>query len=147
MSKCCSASNISSIKINQKAICPECQSECKLVPLITLLHQLASPQNRSIKDQPFYFCSKPKCNVVYFGRTGNRYTLDELRSPIGQKQTELSRLICYCFDISEQVLLDDLDDNGASTIKEFVKAQTQAKRCACDIRNPSGRCCLVDFPK
>lgn len=143
MSNCCGGST----KIDKKAMCPECQGEYKLVPLDTVLHQLASPHNQSIKEQSFYFCSSPECNIVYFGSAGDCYSVEQVRSPIGQKQTEPSRLICYCFDISAQAAADDLDENGASNIKEFVKAQTQAKRCACDIRNPSGKCCLVDFPK
>ena len=36
---------------------------------------------------------------------------------------------------------------GSSKTKEFVMAQTKAQNCACEIRNPSGKCCLVDFPK
>ncbi len=142
MSNCCGGSK----KIDKKPMCPECKGEYKLVPLDTLLHQLASPHNQSIKEQSFYFCSNPECNIVYFGSAGDLYSVDQVRSQIGQKQTKPSRLICYCFDISAQTAADDLNKNGASKIKEFVKAQTQAKRCACEIRNPSGKCCLVDFP-
>lgn len=142
MSNCCGGST----KIDKKAMCPECQGEYKLVLLDTLLHQLASPHNQSIKEQSFYFCSSPECNIVYFGSAGDCYNVEQVRSPVGQKQTVASRLICYCFDISVQAASDDLNKNGASKIKEFVKAQTQAKRCACEIRNPSGKCCLVDFP-
>jgi hypothetical protein len=28
-----------------------------------------------------------------------------------------------------------------------VIEQTRLHNCACDVRNPSGRCCLKDFPK
>jgi hypothetical protein len=28
-----------------------------------------------------------------------------------------------------------------------VMAQTKAGLCSCDTSNPSGRCCLKDFPK
>ena len=30
-------------------------------------------------------------------------------------------------------------------IVEFVKRETKSKSCACETRNPSGRCCLSDF--
>ncbi len=146
MSNCCSDPKTASLKINKRANCPECGGVYKLVHLATLLHQLSSPHNQSIKEQSFYFCSNPECNIVYFGNAGDRYSVEQVRSPIGQKQTVDSRLICYCFDISAQAAADDLNENGTSEIKEFVKAQTRAKRCACDIRNPSGKCCLVDFP-
>jgi len=32
-------------------------------------------------------------------------------------------------------------------IRDFVVAQTRLGLCACDTRNPSGRCCLIDFPR
>ena len=32
-------------------------------------------------------------------------------------------------------------------IKDFVIKSTKEKTCACTTRNPSGKCCLKDFPK
>jgi len=38
------------------------------------------------------------------------------------------------------------DYQSDKRLKDFVVEQTKADVCACDIRNPSGRCCLKDFP-
>jgi hypothetical protein len=53
------------------------------------------------------------------------------------------RTLCYCFDIR----FSDLSDAAAAKqCREFVINQTRNKVCACEQRNPSGRCCLRDFP-
>ncbi|MCK5920792.1 MAG: hypothetical protein KAG66_07615, partial [Methylococcales bacterium] len=50
-------------------------------------------------------------------------------------------LLCYCYGVTCQQALNNPD------AKAFVLAQTKLKNCACDTRNPSGRCCLKDFSK
>jgi hypothetical protein len=50
-------------------------------------------------------------------------------------------LLCYCFGISRE---DFKRDPG---LRDFVVAKTKAGECSCETKNPSGRCCLKDFPK
>jgi hypothetical protein len=50
-------------------------------------------------------------------------------------------MLCYCFGVTKA---DARSDPG---IKKFVMAQTKLGLCACEMRNPSGRCCLPDFPR
>jgi len=38
-----------------------------------------------------------------------------------------------------------LANGSALAIKAFVIQQTKEGLCACESRNPSGRCCLADF--
>jgi len=140
MSSCCNKTKAT------KANCPSCDLVQKSVALETLLHHLISPLNQSIDVQTYYFCSNRQCNTVYFGENGSQYFVDQVRGVVGQKQTSTSRPICYCFDVTEQQVLNEIKDTGKSDSKAFVIAQTKAKSCACDIRNPSGVCCLADFP-
>ena len=140
MSSCCNKTKTT------KANCPGCDSVQKSVALETLLHHVISPLNQSIDVQTYYFCSNSKCNTVYFGGNGQQFFVDQIRGIVGQKQTSESRPICYCFDVTAQQVLDEIGETGISASKAFVIAQTKAKSCACDIRNPSGACCLADFP-
>jgi len=64
-----------------------------------------------------------------------------MRTPVGVKEASADTLLCYCFGVSKQ----DFQTDPAT--REFVVAQTKAGLCSCDTRNPSGRCCLKDFPK
>ncbi|MCJ8312597.1 MAG: hypothetical protein HRU38_09975 [Saccharospirillaceae bacterium] len=141
MSACCPTPK------NDHLPCPSCFQHNKTLSDDTLFHQLCSPHNQLIKIQTFYFCANPNCKIVYYGNEGDSYTQEDCRWLVGQKQTSTSKMICYCFDITQQVLLDELKTDKKGDIKKFVITQTKAKRCACEIRNPSGRCCLIDFPK
>jgi len=48
--------------------------------------------------------------------------------------------VCYCFGVSRSDFRND------PATKDYVIAQTKAGLCSCDTSNPSGRCCLKDFP-
>lgn len=85
---------------------------------------------------PHYLCQDPGCPVVYYGREGV-YTLEEVRFPIYDKGASL---ICYCFDWTREGLAEALRQ-GLDPVAQ-VEEGVRAKRCACDQRNPRGRCCL-----
>jgi hypothetical protein len=145
MSDCCSTSQTEKVsateKVPSRVACPVCDQAAAKVGLVTLLHNIKSPWLKQIADQSYYFCESADCQVVYFGLDGVKYTLDQIRIPPGQKQTDSDKVLCYCFDVK----LYDYQQQPA--IKDFVVEQTKLSRCACDSRNPSGRCCLKDFPK
>ena len=85
--------------------------------------------------------------MVYFANDKTQYTQNQLRIEVGQKKNKTTRIICYCFDVNYETALNDIDKQGNSEIKEFVIQQTVTKQCACEVRNPSGKCCLSNFPK
>jgi hypothetical protein len=57
------------------------------------------------------------------------------------KETDGDVLLCYCFGVSRADAACD------PALRDFVVAATRDGQCACDTRNPSGRCCLKDLPK
>ena len=126
--------------------CPTCHQPQKSVGVDVLRHHLVSPLNQHIEAQGYYFCANTHCSTVYFGENGQEYTQQQVRGVVGQKQTSPTRPLCYCFDISAQQVIDELNNTGSSPSKDFVIAQTKAQSCACQYRNPSGACCLADFP-
>lgn len=117
------------------------------MPANTLLHQLHTPFNQQFGDDAFYFCASVDCDVVYFNLQGKTYEQAQLRQPVGQKSTAADRMLCYCFDIRADQVADEMTAQGHSPSKDFVTRMTKEQRCACDLRNPAGRCCLKDFPK
>jgi hypothetical protein len=114
-----------------------------VVTTTTLLHQLAKPWQQSPGDEPYYFCNQPGCTVVYFTTSGRQFGAEALRQPVGQKSTAAGRTFCYCFDIR---FSDLAHATAARQRRDFVIQKTRHKVCACEQRNPSGRCCLRDFP-
>lgn len=107
----------------------------------TILHHIRKPWHRHLAEQHYFFCTDAQCDVVYFGEDNSCVLRDDVWEDIGQKQTHPQRKICYCFDIN----WSDIERNPQQC-KQFVIAQTQHGQCACRTRNPSGKCCLRDFP-
>jgi hypothetical protein len=136
MSDCCSFKNI-----KKKHKCPINGEEYKEISIKTLLHHIQEPWNLENTEQSYYFCEDPECNVVYFGKDNIVIEKMGIRTIIGMKEKANNTPLCYCFGITKNDAIKN------SKIKEFVLEKTKNKICACDIRNPSGKCCLRDFPK
>ena len=127
-------------KIPKKQTCPVNQHDYIHVSIKNILHHVKKPWNSHLKDQGYYFCDDPNCDVVYFGEDGSVIKKSELRTQVAAKENSPDALICHCFGVS---LLDAKNNPG---IKAFVMQHTKLGNCSCETSNPSGRCCLKDFP-
>jgi hypothetical protein len=78
---------------------------------------------------------------VYFGE-GEAFDRDEVAVPVFHKEPAGDRTVCYCFAISEADLRREIVETGRSTAAHRITAHVQAGRCACEIKNPQGNCCL-----
>jgi len=140
MSECCSSNK--EIKQNQKRhVCPKNGDQFLEVPYKTVLHHIKEPWQLALKEQRYYFCDDPNCEVVYFGLDNATVTKSMLRTKLGIKEAADDALICYCFGITKA------EAKSNKHAKAFVVEQTKNARCSCESSNPSGRCCLKDFPK
>ena len=137
MTNCCFSSERSKVQL-KKYKCPVNGKLYKSVLSTTILHHINEPWNWQSKQQGYYFCEDPNCEVVYFGEDDSIISKSLLRTEIGIKESNPGSLVCYCFGISKV-------DSSSQEIKEFVIKSTKDKTCACTTRNPSGRCCLKDF--
>jgi hypothetical protein len=50
--------------------------------------------------------------------------------------------IALCFGFSRADVRDELAWGGECTIPARIASEIRAGRCACEIKNPSGACCL-----
>lgn len=137
MSDCC---NVKSTH-PKKHRCPANGQAYVEVSAATMMHHLAKPWAWDSQGETYYFCDDPDCEVVYFSASNKVFTQDKLRTQVGQKDRSELATLCYCFGVSRGDYQSDV------TIKAYVMAQTKNKTCACGARNPSGRCCLKDFPR
>ncbi|MFT4562914.1 MAG: hypothetical protein ACI9BW_002665, partial [Gammaproteobacteria bacterium] len=80
------------------------------------------------------------CDVIYFGQDDDTISIAQIRTVVGAKEKTENGLICYCFGISKR------EAAASSKTKAYVVKQTKDNECACEVRNPFGRCCLKDFP-
>ena len=88
------------------------------------------------------FCAEPRCAVVYFSTAGQTFTTGDVRVAVSQKQPFGERVICYCFGEHEGNIRKELEKDGSSLAVQRVRDHIRAGRCACDVRNPKGTCCL-----
>ncbi|BBP00636.1 putative iron-sulfur cluster-binding metallochaperone [Sulfuriferula nivalis] len=134
MSECCATSR------SHKLDCPYCQQPCSAVGVETLCYHLKQPwQWQANEHVSYYFCDHKDCAVIYFSDKGETWQQAELRTHVGVKQPEPDALVCYCFGVHYA------EANVAA--RDYVIAQTKSGSCACTTHNPSGRCCLKDFPR
>ncbi|WP_297453309.1 hypothetical protein [Persephonella sp.] len=122
-------------KLSEIENCPECKQRGFPVKEITLKNFVQQPLRTYAG---FFFCHNPDCEVVYFNNTA-KITIkkDQLNVRVGIKEKEPPRPICYCFGYN----IEDLNENTVEEIKQKIKEIG----CQCEIKNPSGRCCLSDI--
>ena len=148
MSDCCGIKNQGETQSKPKTLkshCPVCHQIAFNVSMRTILQHLKEvwhyDLNGKLSKQQHYFCRTENCGVVYFTECGEAINKADVRTHIGIKEQDDDALICYCFGVSQSVAMKNKE------VKEFVIKQTKESTCSCETANPSGRCCLKDFPK
>ncbi len=124
--------------------CPACGSRGAAVQLQTVKALLTESALRRVQLTHYRFCSNTACDVVYFGDAGDCFGTVDVRVPVWQKQMPGARHFCYCFGESETVIRHELVQSGQADVVNRIREHIAAERCACDIRNPRGACCLGD---
>jgi hypothetical protein len=81
---------------------------------------------------------------VYFSDAGQVFRTDAVRVSVWEKQPPGERTVCYCFGENEAGMRREIERDGRTLAVERVRAHIAAKRCACEVRNPRGACCLGD---
>jgi hypothetical protein len=101
---------------------------------VTLRALLVPAALERLDSGEWRFCATGECEVVYFGHE-QRFRPDDVTVPVFQKEPAGHRLVCYCLGLTE----DDAEIGGAGV---RIRALVKSGRCACELRNPQGRCCL-----
>lgn len=125
--------------------CPKSGAKAKPVDLQTV-KALATERalQRVDPSSAHRFCPDSNCDVVYFDTAGNQYTTADIRVPVWQKEPFGRRTVCYCFGENEHDIREELTKLGRSEAVDRVRRHIGAGRCACEVRNPRGACCLGD---
>jgi hypothetical protein len=141
MSDCC---GVPASERDAASVCPLSGGKGKPVDRQTVKALLAEHALRRVSTSEHRFCPDPDCDVVYFDGRGNQYTKADVRVPVWQKEPSGARMVCYCFDENEADIRSEIEQFGQSDAVGRVRRHIEAGRCACEIRNPRGACCLGD---
>jgi hypothetical protein len=93
----------------------------------------------------YRLCSTANCEIVYFTETGTSFLTRDVRAHLWQKESFGHRTMCYCFGENEADIASEIERTSTSRAVERISAHIRAGRCACDVRNPTGACCLGDL--
>jgi len=97
----------------------------------------------------YYFCEAPDCDVVYFPSdpAAPSFHRADVLVRVGIKEREDPIPVCYCFGFTRKDIWDDIAQTGRSTVAEHIKREVKTGNCACEVKNPSGKCCLGDVAR
>jgi hypothetical protein len=125
--------------------CPVNGARSKQVDVLTV-KSLVRQIPLGMPNDQYYFCEARDCDVVYFPFDPQAPTFrrQDLVVRVGAKEKADPIPICYCFGFTRQDIWDEIRSTGKSTVAKRITAEVEAGRCACEVKNPSGKCCLGD---
>lgn len=144
MPNCCLTSkhSICSMPTAQPGLCPACRGKGKSVGVLTVKN-LVRDHARVVASDTHWFCRTPDCEVVYFSDSAI-FRKPDLKVRVGIKETGDPIPLCYCFDYSRADIRRDIEESGSTKIPDEINAEIRGGFCACEVKNPSGTCCLGD---
>lgn len=123
--------------------CAVSGTRSKQVELLTV-RSLVRRLPMAMPSTAYYLCEAPSCDVVYFPSNSEApiFHRSDLLVRVGVKETEDPLPVCYCFGFTRQDIWDEIRQTGKSTVARQITAEVKAGNCACEVKNPSGKCCL-----
>ena len=146
---CCEATNeAAAAQSKSAAVCGACGMKARKAERATVEHVVNRGPQNEITDTQYYFCDAPSCDVVYFSNDSAQYfRKKDVRVRVGIKETADPIPICYCFDHTMASAREEIARTGGSTVVAGINAEIRAGNCACELKNPLGRCCLGEVSK
>jgi hypothetical protein len=115
------------------------------VPASTVRALVRGDLRGQVREGSYLLCPNPGCAQVYTAPEGARsLAKPDLAVRVGFKEQDAPHLVCYCFEHSAEEIEGELHANGHTGIPESISNEVKAGRCACDVKNPKGSCCLGD---
>jgi hypothetical protein len=141
MSDCCSPKGSSSSPA--VVACPVNGARSKRVDMLAV-KSLVRQLPLGMPEAQYYFCEAQDCDVVYFAQDSQApvFRRADLLVRVGVKETTDPIPVCYCFGFSRRDIEGEIAETGRSTIAERITTEVKAGNCACEVKNPSGKCCL-----
>lgn len=143
-SNCCFVSEASQ---KDAVLCPRCGEKGKPVSLATV-GGMAKIEVAAAKlgAQEYKLCRNRDCSVVYYAGEV-RIEKSELRVPVNFKERNYEGPVCYCFNHTVASIRAEIQTKGDSTAQQMIMQEVKAGRCACEVKNPAGTCCLGDVAR
>ncbi|HCR72091.1 MAG TPA: hypothetical protein DIW23_11655 [Anaerolineae bacterium] len=114
-----------------------------------IVKSMLSVSLMNFEYQQYYFCREADCPTVYYSADGSKtFTETDLRERVYQKHPQDDAiLVCYCFNHTPASIHKEIKETGQSSVVVLINEGIRLGKCACDIRNPQGDCCLGNVSK
>ncbi len=149
MSSCCSGESCepSGTRTSAEAACPRCGHVGRVVADRTMRAILKPGHADALLGVERRFCKTPECEVLYYGADGRLVEKGAAAVRVGVKESQEPVPLCYCFGFSRADVRRQVADRGESDMPARISAEVRAGRCSCEVKNPSGTCCLGEVNK
>ena len=128
------------------APCPECGTDARQITTETVRNMVEPFDNRAVEDDVQYrICKTTDCPVVYFtDELDQQFHIDVIRERANFKLDADADPypLCYCFGYDKAHVRQEIEENGETTIDDWITERVQAEECACRWKSPLGGCCL-----
>jgi hypothetical protein len=143
--KCCSTACETELDVT---VCRKCGHRGQRVSRQTIENMLTPESLSRLETGNYFFDASPDCDVVYFSNERDSYfTKHDIKVRVGIKETQDPIPLCYCFGHTAESVHAEVESIGTSTVVERITQQVSAGNCACEVKNPSGRCCIGEVNK
>lgn len=137
MNSCNGNCNTCNTDCNRK--CPVCHANASKVDEQTVKSMLIDKSLIITGDT--YICLNRKCEVIYFDNK-LAYLKEDVRKPIWFKEDISNMLVCYCYDIRLNDIVDVVKNTGITSKEEIIKYLGKDKMHKdCLLENPIGKDC------
>ena len=127
--------------------CPHCAEKGRDVSLATVGSMVKiDVEAEKLSRAAYKLCRKSDCPVVYFV-PGIIIEKTELRVPVNFKEKSYDGPVCYCFNHTVASIRAEIQCKGHATAAAMISREVKAGRCACEVKNPAGTCCLGDVTR
>lgn len=129
-------------------ICPVNGARSKQVEILTV-KSLVRKLPLGMPNTQYYFCEAQDCDVVYFPLDAKApsFRREDLLVRVSAKENGDALPICYCFGFSRKDVQDEITQPGRVSIADLITTEVKAGNCACELKNPSGKCCLGNIAR
>jgi hypothetical protein len=113
------------------------------VEALTVKALLSDSALRPFEHSGYRFCPDASCDVVYFDAEARTFTTIDLRVRAWRKEAPGAHDLLL-LRRERNGHQSRIVRTGRSKAEARVRAHIHAGRCACEVRNPKGACCLGD---
>jgi copper chaperone CopZ len=127
--------------------CKVCGNVGRRVMQVTMATHLAA-EHWNLINEGYFFCFTPTCPIIYYNNTKDIYfSKFDVKTRFGPKESEPPRPICYCLQVTEEQIENEILLKGCCYSLEDIEAYTRAGTGKwCLTTNPSGKCCREYLP-